>query len=154
MEFYSSSVILGRDSLQIRVKVSYIAAERFWEQEQPTPGGVNISTNINIIGMEHKGAELSVPFVATIAYNPSIAQINIKGHAVLTGASEELEQLKKDYEGKKTPPPMLLQAITNTSLIEATVISRTINVIPPVPLPSIQAAKPDKSDKERLNYVG
>jgi hypothetical protein len=153
MEFYSSSTILEGSNLQIRVKVSYIAAERFWEQEQQTPGGVNISTNINIIGMEHKGEELSVPFVATIAYNPSIAQINIKGQAVLTGAAEELEQMKKDYEGKKAPPPVLLQAITNTSLIEATVVSRTINVIPPIPLPSIQTA-PAKPDKERLNYVG
>ncbi|MEW6593032.1 MAG: hypothetical protein AB1305_05090 [Candidatus Hadarchaeota archaeon] len=140
--------------MQIQIKVNYIAAERFWEQDQPAPGGVNISTNINIVGFGKKGDDLSVPFVATIAYTPSIAQINIKGQAIISGEAGELDKIKNDYENKKAPPPMLLQAITNTSLIEATVVSRAINIIPPIPLPSIQQAPPSKPDKERPSYVG
>lgn len=138
--------------MQVKVRIKYISAERFWEQEHPALGGVNISTNVNIAAVEQKGADLSTTFVVTIAYNPSIAQINIKGEALVSGSPEELEKVKEDYKEKKSPPPMLIQAITNTSLIEATVISRTVNIVPPVPLPSIEQAP--KPDKERPSYVG
>ncbi len=139
--------------MQVKVNLSYISAERFWEHEQQSPGQIHISTNVNIIGVESKGEGLSVPFVVTIGYSPSVAQINIKGQAMISGNSEELDTIKNDYKSKKTPPPMLLQLITSTSLIEATVISRTLNIPPPLPLPSVSVPQP-KQDKERPSYVG
>ncbi len=138
--------------MQVRVDINYISAERFWNRDEPAPPGVNISTNVNIVGVESKREMLAVPFVVTIVYTPSIAQINIKGQAMISGTSDEIEKIHGDYKGKKAPPPMLLQAITHTSLIEATVISRTLNIPPPLPLPGVGA--PQKPDKERPSYVG
>ncbi len=138
--------------MQVRVTISYIAAERFWELDKPAPAGVHISTNVNIIGLEKKEDKLVTPFVVTIGYNPSIAQITIKGQAFLVGSQEEIDQIHDNYKKQNPPPQLLLQAITNTSLVEATVVSRSLNIPPPIPLPTMQA--PQKPDKERPSYVG
>ncbi len=138
--------------MHVSVSISYISAERFWEHGKPAPAGVHISTNVNIVGVETKAEKLAVPFVVTIGYTPSIAQINLKGQAILSGNPGELEKIQNDYKKRQAPPPQLLQSITNVSLIEATVLSRSLNIPPPIPLPSLP--KPYKPDKERPSYVG
>ncbi len=138
--------------LQVHVEVNYISAERFWDRNQPSPQGVHISTNVNIVGLEARAEKLVAPFIVTIGYTPSIAQINIKGQALISGTSDEIGKIQESYKDKKAPPPMVLQAITNTSLIEATIVSRSLNIPPPVPLPTIQQQQ--KPDKERPSYVG
>jgi hypothetical protein len=138
--------------LQVRVTMNYIAAERFWELDKPAPAGVHISTNVNVIGLEKREDKLVAPFVVTIGYNPSIAQITIKGQAFLVGGLEEIDKILDNYKKQNPPPQMLLQAITNTSLVEAVVVSRSLNIPPPIPLPTMQ--QPPKPDKERPSYVG
>ncbi|MEM4187818.1 MAG: hypothetical protein QXN56_01460 [Candidatus Hadarchaeum sp.] len=138
--------------MQVRVSINYISAERFWEQEKPAPAGVHISTNVNIIGLERKEDRLAAPFVVTIVYNPPLAQINIKGQALILAEHAEIEKIYEDYKKQLPPPQLLLQAITNTSLVEATVVSRSLNIPPPIPMPSLQP--PHKEDRERPSYVG
>jgi len=136
----------------VHVDINYISAERFWGRDQQFPSGVHISTNVNVVGVEPKAEKLVVPFIVTIGYTPSVAQINIKGQAVVSGTSEELEKIHESYRDRKMPPPILLQTITNTSLIEATFVSRSLNIPPPIPLPGIPQMQ--KPDKERPSYVG
>lgn len=138
--------------MQVNVNLSYISAERFWQQGQPGPGQVHISTNVNVMGVEPKDKGLLVPFIVTIGYTPSVAQINIKGQVLVSGSPEELDQIREDYNAKKAPSPAILQSITSASLIEATVVSRSLNIPPPIPLPSVQ--KQPKPDKEPPSYVG
>jgi hypothetical protein len=140
------------EMINIGVSISYISAEKFWEQDKPAPLGVHISTNINIVGVEQKGERLAVPFVVTIGYTPSVAQISLKGQAIVSGDKNELERLRDDYKKQQPPPQVLIQTITNASLIEATVLSRTLNIPPPIPLPGM--AQPQKPEKERPSYVG
>ncbi len=138
--------------MQIRVNINYISAERLWDQERQAPTGVNISTNVNIIGIDQREDKLAVPFVVTINYNPSLAQISLKGQAFIFGSSDEIKKIHDDYKDQRAPPKHLLQAITNTSLVEATVVSRSLNIPPPIPLPSLPS--PQKPDNERPSYVG
>lgn len=138
--------------MQIRVQINYISAERFIHSGQAVPGPVHIQTNVNVVGAEMREQTLTVPFIVSISYSPSVAQISIKGEAVLSGNQEELQQLKSDYDAKKRPPPNLIQAITNTSLVEATVVSRSLNIPPPIPLPSM-GGKQGPKDKEQPSYV-
>ncbi|KUO42031.1 MAG: hypothetical protein APZ16_03555 [Candidatus Hadarchaeum yellowstonense] len=138
--------------MQVRVNISYISAERFWEQDKPAPTGVHISTNVNIIGLDRREDKLAAPFVVTIVYNPPLAQINIKGQALILGDPGEIEKIYEGYKKQSPPPQLLLQAITNTSLVEATVVSRSLNIPPPIPMPSLQP--PQKEDRERPSYVG
>ncbi|MFN4133886.1 MAG: hypothetical protein ACK4GQ_05935, partial [Candidatus Hadarchaeales archaeon] len=86
--------------MQVRVNLSYISAERFLRQEQPGPSQIHVSTNVNLVGLEKKENEIHVPFVVTIGYNPSVAQINLKGEAVISGVPEELDEIHQNYKSK------------------------------------------------------
>jgi hypothetical protein len=126
--------------LRVNVVISNITAERYWDIRKPIPP-IQINTNINVIGMEKKQDEtLEVPYVLTIAYNPSIAQITIKGNAYVNGERSEIDKVIKDYEQKKPPAQVIIQSISNVVFIESVSISRTLNIPPPIPLPQIPEA--------------
>jgi hypothetical protein len=140
--------------LRVNVVVSSISAERFWDIRKPVPP-IQINTNINVVGMEKKQDEsLEVPFVLSITYNPSIAQMSIKGNAFVMGEKEEVEKVLKDYEQKKPPAQIIIQAISNVVFIESVLISRTLNIPPPIPLPQIPEAgvKPPSGKPEGRDY--
>lgn len=137
---------------RVSVNISYISGEKFWEASKPIPSRVHISTNVNIVGVEPKDRGLAVPFVVTISYNPSVAQISLKGQALVAGTEAELKSIQKDYKEKRKPPGPLVQRITSQSLVEATVLSRTLNIPPPIPLPGLPHER--KPDRERPSYVG
>lgn len=142
--------------MQVRVNISYISGERFLEADKFAPAGLHIATNVNIVGLEQKEDRLVVPFVVTISYNPSVAQVSLKGQAFILGSQDEVKQIHDDYKNQKGPPHVLLQAITAAALTEATVISRSINIPPPIPLPNlppVQGPAPGM-DKDRPSYVG
>jgi len=126
--------------LRVNVVVSSISAERYWDIRKPIPP-IQINTNINVVGMEKKPDEtLEVPFVLSIAYNPSIAQLSIKGNAYVNGEKSEVDKILKDFEQKKPPAQIIIQSISNVVFIESVLISRTLNIPPPIPLPQIPEA--------------
>ena len=139
--------------LRVNVVITSITAERFWDIRKPVPP-IQINTNINVVGMEKKQDEsLEVPFVLSITFNPSIAQMNIKGNAYVTGEKNEVEKALKDYEQKKPPSQIIIQSISNVVFIEAVLISRILNIPPPVPLPQIpEAGKQPSSKPEGRDY--
>ncbi|MCK5625534.1 hypothetical protein KAI11_01630 [Candidatus Bathyarchaeota archaeon] len=127
--------------LKVNVAITNISAERFWDIQKPIPP-IQIGTNINVISIEReKQNTLKVPFVLSINYNPSISQINLKGSAYVVGEPKEIEKILKDHEQKKPPPPLIVQSIVNFAFIESVLISRTLNVPPPIPLPKIPNVK-------------
>ena len=98
--------------IRVNVAIANISAERFWDIRKPIPP-IQIGTNINIVGMDKKPDEsLEVPFVLAINYNPSIAQISLKGTAYVSGDKDEIEKILKDHEEKKPPPPLIVQSIS------------------------------------------
>src|SRR4030043_779288 len=139
--------------LRVNVSVPNISADRFWDIKKSIPQ-IQINTNLNLIGMEKKADDaLEVPFILTINYNPSIAQLSLKGKAYVTCDSKsELEKIFKDYEEKKPPPPVIVQSISNVAFIEAVVVSRALNIPPPIPLPQIPEAKPPSEKTTKVDY--
>lgn len=127
--------------LKVNVAITNISAERFWDLQKPIPP-IQIGTNINVISIEKEKANtLKVPFVLSINYNPSISQINLKGRAYVLGEEKEIEKSLNEHKQKKPPPQVIIQSISNVAFIEAVLISRTLNVPPPIPLPKIPSAK-------------
>jgi hypothetical protein len=140
--------------LRVNVVITSISAERFWDVRKPIPP-IQISTNINVVGMEKKQDDsLEVPFVLSIAYNPSIAQLSLKGNAYVNGEKGEVDKVLKDYEQKKPPAQIIIQTISNVVFIEAVLISKTLNIPPPIPLPQIAdaGAKPPSTKPEGRDY--
>jgi hypothetical protein len=138
--------------IRVNVVITNISAERFWDIRKPTPP-IQIGTNINVVGMEKKAnGTLEVPFVLAINYNPSIAQISLKGSAYVTGDKSEIEKILKEHEEKKPPPPLIVQSISNVVFIESVLISRTLNIPPPIPLPQIPQAKAPGAKPKGRDY--
>jgi hypothetical protein len=126
--------------IKVGVFIHHLSAERLWDVDKTLPP-VQISTNLNLVGVEKKSDDLlEVPFVFTINYNPAVAQISVKGRAHVTGDKEELEQIHSNYTEKKPPPPVIIQSISNVAFIESIVITRTLNIPPPITLPQIPPA--------------
>ena len=117
--------------------VTNLSAERFWDAEKPFPP-IQIATNINILGMDEKREDLlEVPFVFTVNYTPAVAQISVRGKAHVKGSKSELKKINSEYKEKHVPPSIVLQSISNVAFLESVVITRTLNVPPPIPLPKI-----------------
>jgi hypothetical protein len=138
--------------IRVNVSISNVTADRYWDIRKPIPP-IQINTNLNLIGVEKKSEDsLEVPFVLTINYNPSIAQISLKGRAYVVGEKSEIEKVYKEYEEKKPPPPIIIQSISNVVFIESVLVSRTLNIPPPIPLPQISQAKPPDKKPSEMDY--
>jgi len=123
--------------IRVSVFIHQLSAERLWDIEKPIPP-IQIASNLNLVGIEKKRDDLlEVPFVFTINYNPAVAQISVKGRAHVTGEKDELTKIHSAYTEKKPPPPIIVQSISNAAFIESILITRTLNIPPPVPLPQI-----------------
>jgi hypothetical protein len=139
--------------IRVNVSITNVSAERFLDLKKPIPP-IQINTNLNLVGVEKQlDDSLEVPFVLTISYNPSIAQISLKGRAYVIGDKDELARMYKEYEEKKPPSPVILQSISNVVFVESVVVSRTINIPPPIPLPQIsQAQAPPGKKPSEIDY--
>jgi hypothetical protein len=123
--------------IKVNVSISSISAERFLDNRKPSTN-IQIATNINVVNIEKKADDsLEVPFVLTINYNPSLAQINLKGAAYVQGEKDEIEKVARDYAQKKPPAQVILQSISNVVFTESILISRILGIPPPIPLPAI-----------------
>ncbi len=123
--------------IRVNVSISNISAERFWDNRKPAPN-IQIATNINVVSIDKKGDDsLEIPFVLTISYNPSIAQMSLKGSAAVLGEKSEIDKIVKEYDQKKPPAQIILQSISNVVFTESITISRMLGIPPPIPLPVI-----------------
>jgi len=136
----------------IRIFVNQVSGERLWEIDKPIPPQMQIAINVNVLGIEKKSdVTIDAPFVFTVNFTPSIAQINIKGKAQASGDRNEINKILLEYEEKKSPPVPLVQAISNASMAEAILISKTIGV--PPPLPTIGPPQPNVQQKQDGRYT-
>jgi hypothetical protein len=130
--------------VKVNVFIYDISAERLWDIEKTIPS-VKISTNLNVVGINKKRrGVLEAPFVFTINYMPAVAQISVKGKAYLKGSKDELKKIHTSYTEKKPPPPTVVQSISNIAFLESVIISRTLQIPPPIPLPRIPSVQKKK----------
>lgn len=126
-----------------------MSAERFWEMDRPLPPQVQIGVNINMLDIDQRSdGSLDAPFVFTVNFVPSIAQISIKGKAKISGGSEDTKKIVDDHKAQKPPPVQLVQAVSNAAIADAILISRSLNIPPPIPsIPQPQTSpQPTKMD--------
>jgi hypothetical protein len=127
---------MGEDGgvVRINVFITSISGERLWDIDRPLPPQVQILVNINMLDIEQKSTSaLEVPFLLSVNFSPAIASVNIKGKAKVMGDAESLKKVMEDYSQRRPPPPQLIQAISNTAMAEAVLISRSLGIPPPLP---------------------
>lgn len=117
----------------VNVFITGISGERLWDVERPLPPQVQILVNINVLEMERRESSIEVPFLLSVSFSPAIALMNIKGKAKVMGDAEALGKVMEDYSRRRPPPIQLIQAISNTAMAEAVLISRSLGIPPPLP---------------------
>ncbi len=123
-----------QNMLRVTVQVTNLSGERYWGYEAQLPGQVQIGVNINIVGLDQKG-ELAAeaPFVFTVSYAPSIAQLSVKGKAQLSGDKGEISKMMEEHRQNKPPPATIIQAVSSIAMAEAILLSKSLGVPPPLP---------------------
>ncbi|MEM1539057.1 MAG: hypothetical protein QXW82_04235 [Candidatus Bathyarchaeia archaeon] len=139
--------------IRVNVSIMNVHGERFWDISKPIPS-VQINTNLNIVEIDKKSDEmLEVPFVLTVNYNPSLAQMSLKGKAYVVGNKDEISKIYAEYKEKKPPPTMLIQSISNVVFAESVILARTLNVPPPIPLPQVPTDKETAKKTFGVDYT-
>jgi len=136
--------------ITINVFITNISGERLWDVDKPLPPQAQIAVNINLVDFNQK-SELAIdaPFVFTVNYTPSIAQISIRGKALATGERAEISKLVEEHNQKRPPIPVI-QAISGAAIAEAILVSKTLGVPPPLPpLPAPQGQESQKQPSTR-----
>jgi hypothetical protein len=128
-----------------------MSADRYWESDKPLPPQVQIAVNINMLSIDERpDGSLDAPFVFTVGFTPSIAQISIKGRAKISGEADDTKRVAAEHKAQKAPPPQLVQAISNAAMADAILISRSLNIPPPLPpIPQAQNQPPPTKTDNR-----
>ncbi len=135
--------------MNIAVRVTSVQAERFVEPEDPLPGNLQISMNINVGKIEGSGEKAKGMFLLDIGYQPSIARITVEGRILVSGKKDEIERLIKDLKSGKIPQPVI-QSVYTAGFSEAVLLCRSVGV--PPPLPSLPAPTEQKKGSEGMEY--
>ena len=121
--------------LRVTVQVTNLTGERFWGQDSQLPPQVQIAVNINIVGLDMKNASTAdAPFVFTVNYSPSIAQLSVKGRAQVVGEEGEISKMIDEHKQNKPPPVAIIQAVSSIAMAEAILLSKSLGIPPPLPL--------------------
>ncbi len=120
--------------LRVTVQVTNMSGERYWSHDTQLPPQVQIAVNINILGLEQKNESTAeAPFVFTVNYTPSVAQLSIKGKAQVNGDTSEITQMVDEHKKNKPPPTPVIQAVSSIAMAEAIILSKSLGIPPPLP---------------------
>jgi len=120
--------------LRVAIQVTNLTGERYWANDTPLPPQVQIAVNINIVGLDQKTESMvEAPFVFTVSYTPSIAQLSVKGKAQVTGDRSEVAQMTEEHKKSRPPPQTVIQAVSNIAMAEVIIMSKSLGIPPPLP---------------------
>ncbi|NOZ81305.1 MAG: hypothetical protein GXP63_06565 [DPANN group archaeon] len=119
------------------------------EKKTPLKGKINISNNVSIKDV-HK-ADLSLGdakqeglryvFLFTSTYDPDVGNIELGGDVLFIGDKARTKRILDAWKKDKQVPSEEMTAILNTVLaksnVEALLMSREVNLPPPIPMPKV-----------------
>ena len=121
------------------------------ERVKPIDGPVSINNNISVkeiqrqeINMGQKKTQPALKFVFEFVsdYDPKVGSILLEGEITYIADEKVIEAIVKDWKAKKVIEKDLMSIIINNALarcnIQALVMSRDVNLPPPIPLPKLQ----------------
>ena len=120
-------------------------------------GKVQINSNVGITDMskttfQMKSTQepgLKIDFKYSCIYEPNIGSVNISGDLMLVDSQKKLDDLFKQWKKDQKPIPEIVNMVMNRCMIQAVVLSRDVNLPPPIQMPMFQSKQ--KSSKE---YIG
>jgi hypothetical protein len=119
------------------------------EKHSPVKGKVTVNNNVAIQDVEQsdvsigasKQSALKFRFEFTANYEPKIATMILNGTLTFFETSEKAAEIVKTWKKDKNVPKEVMGSVLNTILarsnVEAMVLSREVNLPPPIPLPKV-----------------
>jgi hypothetical protein len=123
------------------------------EKTSSVKGKVSIANNVAIKNVEKtelaigtaKQQALKFTFEFTVKYEPKVGNIVMNGELVFLEKAEKLTEITDEWKKSKKVPKDIMAPILNNVLtkcnVEALILSREINLPPPVQLPRVSVKK-------------
>jgi len=120
------------------------------EKKTGIKGKVDIKNNVSVKSVEStdlslgtsKDKALKFGFEFTSEYTPVIGHIMLTGELLYMSDSSSQDEILKNWKKNKSVPKDTMNEILNIILmrcnVEALILSRDVNLPPPIPLPKIQ----------------
>ena len=122
------------------------------EKSNPVKGKVSINNNVGIRNVEEtklnintakKALRLDFEFSST--YDPNIGTILLEGEVIYLVYKDKTDDILKNWKKNKKLDQEVMNAALNYVLskcnVEALILSKDMNLPPPIPLPKIGQAK-------------
>ena len=121
------------------------------ERKEAARGKINISNNIAIKDVKERDIapgktidQKGVQFIFEFAskYEPKVAEIKLEGDVMYIGTNKQVEEITKSWKKDKKVPKEIMTGVLNTALtkcnIQALILSQSVNLPPPIPLPKVK----------------
>jgi len=144
---------------QVRVNLNYrnIEARRFTASNIP----ININNNSTLVSVSNVEDKLSVNFVFSSNYEPNIGIIRIEGELLVEESKENVKRALIEWEqsGRKNLPKDIAEkvhnAILSSCIVEATILSKEVQLPAPIPTPHISIDQKNLTSvsEDTSNYI-
>jgi hypothetical protein len=123
------------------------------ERITPPKGKIKISNHVTIKDVSEKDLSLgktqeqgiNFEFEFTSRFNPGIGEISLRGEILYMEPPEKITEIIKAWKKDKKLPQTVMTSILNNILvkcnIEALILSQTVNLPPPIPLPKVSVGE-------------
>ncbi len=120
------------------------------DKQGPAKGKVSVNNNVAVKDVEKtdltfgaaKQDALKFTFEFKAAYEPKIATITIEGTVTYFDQPKAIDEIHKSWKKDKKVPGDVMTPVLNTILtrcnVEAMLLSREVNLPPPIPLPRVK----------------
>jgi len=122
------------------------------EKKNPVKGNININNNVGIKNLEEtklainadkKALKLDFEFDST--YEPDVGRIHMEGEVIYLIDKEKAEDAVKNWKKNKKVEKEMMTNVLNNVLskcnIEALILSKDMNLPPPIPMPKVEDKK-------------
>ena len=124
-------------------------------------GKIDINNNVSVkdvqednfsLGKDKQQNVLRFIFEFTSKYEPKVGNILFEGELLYMEEPKKAKEILASWKKDKKLPKEMMAGLLNTILtkcnVQALILSQQVNLPPPIPLPKVQMAAPEKS------YIG
>jgi len=120
------------------------------EKHAPAKGKVSVNNNVAVKDVTktdltfgtNKQDALQFTFEFKASYEPKIATITLEGNVTYFDKAATIEEIHKGWKKDKKVPNDVMTPVLNSILsrcnVEALLLSREVNLPPPIPLPRVK----------------
>jgi hypothetical protein len=123
------------------------------EKTNPVRGKISINNNVGITNMEETTLDintskkaLKLDFEFTSTYDPNVGKILLTGEVIYLADKPKADDALKNWKkNKKIDKEIMTQVLNNVLAkcnVEALILSKDMNLPPPMPLPKVGIKEP------------